>query len=67
MSVMKTIEISAVSTKSFEDAVHQGLNRTSKTVHNICSAQIKKQSVNIEDDEIKEFHVEMKVKFAVKD
>ena len=67
MSVMKIIEISAVSTKSFEDAVYQGLKRTSKTVHNIRSAQIEKQSVNIEEDEIKEFHAEMKVKFDVND
>lgn len=67
MSVMKVIEISSASTKSFEDAVHRGLNRTGETVRNMCSAQIDKQFVTIENEQIREFHVDMKVKFEVKE
>lgn len=62
---MKIIEISIISTKSFKDAVCQGLKRTSKTVQNICLAQIEKQSVNVEGSKIKEFHVVMKMRFSV--
>ena len=65
MSVMKTIEISASSPKSFEDAIQEGLKRTEKTIQNISFARIKKQYVTIEDNKVKEYHVCMKVKFAV--
>ena len=67
MSVMKIIEINASSPKSFEDAVQEGLKRTEKTVQNISFAKIEKHYVTIENNKIKEFHVGMKVKFAVKE
>ena len=35
MSVAKVTEISATSSKSFEDAIQQGLSRASKTLRNI--------------------------------
>ncbi len=38
MSVAKIIEISAESSKSFEDAIVQGVAKASKTVHGIKSA-----------------------------
>ena len=65
MSVMKIIEITASSPKSFEDAIKEGLKRTEKTVQNITFAMIEKQYVTIEDNKVKEYHVGMKVKFAV--
>ena len=45
MSVAKVSELSATSTKSFEDAIQQGLARASKTLRNIRSAWIKEQHV----------------------
>lgn len=65
MSILKIIEINAASTKSFEDAVRQGISRTAKTVHKVCNAVIDKEYVTIEDGQIKEFHVEMKMRFEV--
>ena len=41
MSVAKVSEISSTSTKSFEDAIQQGLSRASKTLRNIRGAWIK--------------------------
>ena len=67
MSVMKIIEISASSPKSFEDAIQEGLKRSEKTVQNISFATIEKQYVTIGNNEVKEYHVSMKVKFAVKE
>ncbi len=65
MSIMKVIEISASSPKSFEDAIQEGLKRTEKTLQNISFAKIKKHFITIEDNRVKEFCVTMKVKFTV--
>ncbi|OHB66385.1 MAG: hypothetical protein A2Y77_01130 [Planctomycetes bacterium RBG_13_62_9] len=66
MSVAKVIEISANSTKSFEDAVEQGIARASETVENIRSAWIKEQQVKVEDGKIIEYRVDMKVTFVLR-
>ena len=49
MSVAKVSEISATSTKSFEDAIQQGLDRAAKTLRNIRSAWIKEQHVRCDE------------------
>jgi flavin-binding protein dodecin len=67
MSVLKIIEISSVSTESFVDAIRKGISRTAKTVRNINVAEIEDQSVTVEEGQVKEFQVKMKVKFAVQD
>ncbi|MGB6230946.1 MAG: dodecin family protein [Litorimonas sp.] len=38
MAVMKTVEIMSESSKSFEDAIENAVQRTGKTVQNIRSA-----------------------------
>jgi len=38
MAVMKTIEVLSESSESFEDAIENAVERTSKTVKNIRSA-----------------------------
>jgi len=66
MSVAKTSEITASSSKSFEDAVRQGISKMSKTVSNIESAWVKEQKAIVEDGEVKTYRVTMKVTFIVK-
>ncbi len=66
MSIAKTIEISSTSTESFEDAVREGIKRASKTVDNISGAWIKEQKVDVKDNEITSFRVDMKVTFVLK-
>ncbi len=65
MSVAKVIEISASSTKSFEDAIQQGIDRASETVENIEGAWIKEQKVVVANGKIKEYRVDMKVTFVL--
>jgi flavin-binding protein dodecin len=67
MSVAKVSEISATSTKSFEDAIQQGLNRASKTLRNIRSAWIKEQHVRCENGRIVDYQVNMMVTFILDD
>jgi flavin-binding protein dodecin len=67
MSVAKVSEISATSTKSFEDAIQLGLNRASKTLRNIRSAWIKEQQVRWDGSRITEYQVNMMVTFVLDD
>jgi hypothetical protein len=66
MSVAKTSEITASSSKSFEDAIRKGIKKMSETVHNIESAWIKEQKVVVDDGEVSAYRVTMKVTFVVK-
>jgi len=67
MSVAKVTEISATSTKSFEDALQQGLARAHKTLRNIRSAWIKEQHVSVKDGAVNEYRVNMAVTFILDD
>ncbi len=65
MSVAKIIEISAESPKSFEDAIQDGIARSSKTIHNIKSAWVKEQHVVIENGKVAMYRVDLKVTFVL--
>jgi len=67
MSVAKVSEISATSTKSFEDAIQQGLNRAAQTLRQIRSAWVKEQHVRCEGARITEYQVNMMVTFVLDD
>jgi flavin-binding protein dodecin len=61
MSVAKIIELSSESTKSFEDAITQGLARASKTIHGIKSAWVKEQHVVVEQGKVTSYRVDLKI------
>ena len=65
MSVAKTVEITATSTKSFEDAFNKGVKRATKTLKNVRSAWIKDQKATIKANEIVEYRVRIKVTFEL--
>lgn len=67
MAVAKVTEITASSTKSFEDAVRAGIARADKTLKNIKSAWIQEQKLKISGGKITEFRVNMKVTFILSD
>jgi flavin-binding protein dodecin len=67
MSVAKVSEISATSTKSFEDAITEGIARANKTLRNIRSAWIKEQQVRVTKGSITEYQVNMMVTFVIDD
>jgi dodecin len=67
MSVAKVIELSATSTKSFEDAIQQGIARATKTLKNVQGAWIKEQQVNIKDGKVDSYRVNMMITFILGD
>lgn len=67
MSIARTTEISAASSKSFEDAVRMGIRRFSKTINNVEGAWVKEQKVVVKDGEVSEYRVTMKVTFVLDD
>ncbi|MDJ0708841.1 MAG: dodecin family protein [Woeseiaceae bacterium] len=66
MSVAKISELTAESSKSFEDAIAKGIRKMSKTVDNIEGAWLKEQKVVVKDGEISAYRVTLKVTFIVK-
>lgn len=66
-SVAKVSEISARSTKSFEDAVQIGIGRANKTLRNVTSAWIKEQRIDVRDGKVTSYQVNMMVTFILDD
>lgn len=67
MSVAKISEITATSDVSFEDAIKEGIKRAAKTLKNISGAWIQDQKVDIENNRIVRYRVNMKVTFVLED
>ena len=67
MSVAKVTEITASSTKSFEDAIQTGITRASKTLDQVQGAWIQDHEVQVTDGKITEYRVRMKITFVLKD
>lgn len=67
MSVAKVSEITATSSKGFEDALKQGIARANKTLRNVRAAWIKEQQVHVSDGLITEYQVNMMVTFVIDD
>lgn len=65
MSVVKVIEISSGSKKSFEDAIERGIRRASKTVKNIHGAWVNEEKVKVVKGKVVEWRVNMKVSFGL--
>ncbi len=66
-TVLKVIEILGNSTKSFEDAVQNIVNESSKTIKNIKSVYVKDMQVCVMDNKISEYRVNAKVTFGIMD
>jgi flavin-binding protein dodecin len=67
MSVLKVVEIMGNSKVSFEDAVQNVVNNTSKTVKNIKSVYVQDMQVTVKNNQISEYRVNTKVTFGVID
>lgn len=66
MSVAKTIEITASSEKSFDDAVKTGITKAAETLENITGAWVMDQSVKVDEGKVAEYSVRMKLTFVLK-
>ena len=67
MSVARVTEISSTSEVSFEDAIKQGISRAAKTLRNVKGAWIKEQQIDVEDERITRYRVNMLVTFVLED
>ncbi len=67
MSIARVSEISSTSSKSFEDAIQQGLARASKTLRHIRGAWVKEQYIRCDEGKIVEFQVNLMVTFVLDD
>ena len=62
---VKIIELIGCSPKSFEAAIADGVKRAGKTVRGISGVDVVGQTAVVENDEIMEYRVNMKVAFKV--
>lgn len=68
MSIASISEIKASSTKSFDDAIKQGMKRAAKTLRNVKSAWVQNQDVRVDENgDITEYRVQLKVTFILED
>ena len=67
MSIAKVTEVISSSTKSFDDAVENGISRASKTLKGITSAWVADQKVIVKNGKISEYRVAMKITFVLDD
>lgn len=67
MSVARITEISAESTKSFEDAIVQGIQRANKTLKNVRGAWVQDQKITVEGGKIAMYRVNLKITFVLEE
>jgi len=67
MSVAKITELSATSTKSFEDAIQQGVERAHRSLRNVSGVWVKEQKLDVSNGKITDYRVLLKVTFVLED
>lgn len=65
MAIARVTELISGSTKSFEDAINQGVDRAGKTLKNVESVWVKEQKCIIKNGKIAEYRVDMMVTFVL--
>lgn len=66
MSVAKITELSASSSKSFEDAIEKGIKRANDTLDNVEGAWVQDMKVTCKDGKVDEYRVHLKVTFVLR-
>jgi flavin-binding protein dodecin len=64
-TVLKVIEVLSESAKSYEDAIANAVEETSKSVRHIRSAYVNEQSVTVKDGKVDKYRVNVKITFEV--
>jgi flavin-binding protein dodecin len=67
MSVARVTELSAISDKSFEDAINQAVARATKTLRGVEGCWVKDMNVMIENGNITGYKVNLEVTFVLED
>lgn len=67
MSVAKIVELSGQSPNSYEDAIREVVERASSTLRNIRSVWVKEFEAVVENDQVTQFRVLVKISFVLDD
>ena len=67
MSIAKVTEVISSSSKSFDDAVENGVERASKTLKGITGAWVSDQKVTVNNGKVDEYRVVLKISFVLDD
>jgi dodecin len=65
MSVVKFLELSAQSARGYEDAVRQAVERAARTIRNIRSVWLNEFEAVVENDQVTQFRVDVKISFLL--
>lgn len=65
MAVARVTEITASSTRGFQDAFQEGIKRAAATLRNLTGAEIVEQKAKLENNTVAEYRVRMKVTFIL--
>lgn len=66
MAVARITEIIAGSKKGFQDAIDKGIKRANKTLKGVSGVWVKDQTVLLDNSEVVEYRVVLKVTFVLK-
>jgi dodecin len=67
MSIVKMVELSSQSPDSWEDATRQAVERAAQTLRNIRSVWVKEFEAVVENDQVTQFRVILKIAFQLND
>ncbi|MEQ9437112.1 dodecin family protein [Hyphomonas sp.] len=65
MAIMKSEQILAESTVSFEDAIQNAVSRFSKTVRGLASANVNNMSTTVKNGKIAAYRVNLQMTFEI--
>jgi flavin-binding protein dodecin len=65
MSVARVTKITAASPKNFDETVHNGIERASKTLRGITGFHVLEQKAKVENGKVSEYRVTMEVIFVL--
>ncbi len=67
MPVARVTEMSATSDQSFEDAINSAVGRATSTLRNVESAWVKDMNVEIQDNRISAYKVNVAITFVLEE
>ena len=67
MAVVNVVELLAESEESWEDAVRQAVAEATKTLRGITSVYVQEFQATVENDQVKNFRVNVKVSFVLEE
>lgn len=65
MAILKSEQILAESSKSFEDAIQAAVSRFSKTVRGLASCHVNSMSTTVKDGKIDMYRVNLQMTFEI--